>query len=102
MNYCHTAADQSYPWAAFSFLRILLLSRSPQAVAQTASHVGTVTGPASGSTRLASAPFGLVQLRPAWRRADARRLIRRPMVPAPFAPRGRNRAAPQAKENDHD
>jgi hypothetical protein len=40
MNYCHTAADQSYPWAAFSFLRILLLSRSPQAVAQTASHVG--------------------------------------------------------------
>ena len=41
--------------AAAKYLRIHLLSRSPQAVAQTASHVGTVTGPVSGSTRLASA-----------------------------------------------
>jgi hypothetical protein len=35
----------------------------------------------------------LVQFRPAERRADARRLIPRPLVPALFAPRGRNRAA---------
>jgi hypothetical protein len=35
----------------------------------------------------------LVQPRPAGRRAGARRLILRPMVPVPFAPRGRNRAA---------
>src|ERR1700730_15173147 len=39
----------------------------------------------------------LVQLRPAGRRADARRLIPRPMVPVPFAPRGRNRAARQQR-----
>jgi hypothetical protein len=32
-----------------------LASFPRQAVAQTASHAGTVTGPASGSTRLASA-----------------------------------------------
>jgi hypothetical protein len=54
-----SGANQGYLDGFFHSPHPFLEPFRRQAVAQMASHVGTVTGPVSGSTRLASAPFGI-------------------------------------------
>ena len=63
---------------------------------------GHVTGPVSGSTRLASAPFGICAAPPRmaarWRAA----FDPSPNGPGPFCPARPESRGPQAKGNDHD